>query len=112
MVPGSLLLCITCVIFSNDMERIKPPTELDIESLNLSDAWKEWKEAWELYRVSSGLHEKSDAVQIATIQSLLGVKARRVLKTLPNIAENITERTVAGIVTALEQYCVPRKNTT
>ena len=50
--------------------------------------------------------------QIATIQSLLATKARRVLKTLPSIAENITERTVAGIVTAFETYCVPRKNTT
>jgi len=51
-------------------------------------------------------------VQIATIQSILGTKARRVLKTLPNVPANIKERTVAGILTALETYCVPRKNTT
>ena len=42
------------------MERIKPPSELDIDSLNLADVWKVWKEAWELYRISSGLHEKDD----------------------------------------------------
>ena len=53
-----------------------------------------------------------DAVQIATNQSILGTKARRVLKTLPNMPEDITARTVAGILTALETYCVPRKNTT
>ena len=94
------------------MERIKPPSELDIDSLNLTDVWKEWKEAWELYRISSGLHEKDDAIQIATIQSILGTKARRVLKTPPNIPRDITERTVEGILTALETYCVPRKNTT
>ena len=94
------------------MERIKPPSELDIDSLNLADVWKEWKEAWELYRISSGLHEKDDAIQIATIQSILGTKARQVLKTLPNIPGDITERTVEGILTALETYCVPRKNTT
>ena len=94
------------------MERIKPPSELDIDSLNLADVWKEWKEAWELYRISSGLHEKDDAIQIATIQSILGTKARRVLKTLPNISGDITERTVEGILTVLETYCVPRKNTT
>lgn len=35
------------------------------------------------------------------------------LKTLPNIPEDITQRTVVGgILTALETYCVPRKNTT
>ena len=87
-------------------------SELDIDSLNLVDVWKEWKEAWELYRISSGVHEKDDAIQIATIQSIPGIKARRVLKTLPNIPGDVTERTVGGILTALETYCVPRKNTT
>ena len=65
-----------------------------------------------MYRISSGLHEKDDAIQIGTIQSILGIKARRVLKTLPNIPGEVTERTVEGILTALETYSVPRKNTT
>ena len=59
------------------MERIKPPPELNIESLNLADEWKEWSEAWELYRKSRGLKDKDDSVQRATIQSILGTKARR-----------------------------------
>ena len=50
-------------------------------------------------------------MQIATIQSILGTKARRVLKTLPNVPADITERTVTGILTALVTYCVPRKKT-
>ena len=58
------------------MKRIKPPSELDVDSLNLADVWKEWKEAWELYWISSGLNKKDDAMQIATIQSVLGTKAR------------------------------------
>ena len=74
--------------------------------------WKEWKEALELYRISSGLHEKDAAIQIATIQSILGTKVRRVLKTLPNIPGDITQRPVGGILTAMETYCVPRKSTT
>ncbi|PFX13194.1 Nephrocystin-3, partial [Stylophora pistillata] len=97
---------------NSDMERMKPPSELDIDSLNLADIWKEWKEAWKLYRISSGPHEKDDAIQIATIQSIHGTKARRVLKTPPNNPEGITQRTVGGILTALETYCFPRKNTT
>ena len=67
---------------------------------------------WKLYRTSSGLHKKDDAIHIATIQSILGTKARRVLKSLPNIPGDITQRTVAGILTALKTYCVPRKNIT
>ena len=84
---------------------------MDIESLHLADEWKEWSEAWELYRISNGLQDKDDSVQIATIQSILETKARRVLKTLPNVPADIAERTVTGILTALETYCVPRKNT-
>ena len=57
-----------------------------------------------------GLHEKDDAVEIATIQSILGTKRRRVLKTLPNVPAIIKERTVAGILTALETFCILRKN--
>ena len=62
------------------------------------------------YRVA--ITKKDDAIQIATIQSILGIKARRVLKTLPNVNNipgDLTERTVECILTALE---VPRKNTT
>ena len=40
---------------SRIMKRFKSPPELDIESLNLADQWKEWSEKWELYRISSGL---------------------------------------------------------
>ena len=61
--------------------------------------------------MSSGLQDKDDAVQVATIQSILGTKARRVMKTLPNVPADIKERTVTGILTALETYCVQRKNT-
>ncbi|PFX23103.1 Transposon Tf2-9 polyprotein [Stylophora pistillata] len=112
MISGLISFQETFLTPDSDVERIKPPSELDIDSLNLADIWKEWKEAWELYRISSGLHEKVDAIQIATIQSILGTKARRVLKTLPNIPKDITQRTVGGILTAMETYCVPRKNTT
>ena len=93
------------------MERIKLPPELDIGSLHLSAEGKEWSEAWDLYRISNGLQDKDDSLQIATIEGILGTKARRVLKTLPNVPADITERTVRGILTALETYCVPRKNT-
>ncbi|KAK3722849.1 hypothetical protein QZH41_007805 [Actinostola sp. cb2023] len=67
------------------MERIKPPPELDIESPNLADSWKEWKESWQLYKISSGLSEKEDDIKVATLQSVLGIRSRRVLKTLPAI---------------------------
>ena len=38
MVPGFLTA-------NSDMERIKAPSELHIDILNLADVWKEWKKA-------------------------------------------------------------------
>ena len=67
------------------MEKIKPPRELDMDSRNLAETWREWQESWELYEISSGLSKKDEKVQVATLLSVMGVKARRVLKTLPNI---------------------------
>ena len=78
-------------------ERIKPHSELNIDSLNLADVWKELKQALNLYWISSDLHEKEDVIRTATIQSILGTKARRVLKTLRDIPEDITTINVEGI---------------
>jgi len=44
---------------NSDKESIKPPSELDINSLNLTDVWKEWKEVWKLYWILSGLSERT-----------------------------------------------------
>ena len=85
---------------------------MDTTSTNLKDTWYEWKEAWQLYSVASGILKKDVSVQSATIQSLLGPNARRILKTLPNIDEKPLNRTVRAILDALEEYCIPRKNVT
>ena len=49
-------------------------------------------------------------MQIVTIQSILGTKARRVLKTLLNVPADIKERTMAGILTALETLRPAKKH--
>ena len=50
------------------MERIKHPSELDIDRVNVAGMWKEQKKVWELYKISSALPEKNDVIRIATIQ--------------------------------------------
>ena len=73
------------------MERLKRPSELDIDSLNFADVWNEWKEAWELYRISSGLHEKDDVIQIVTSKVFSGPKQDECSKpyqTFPEISRN------------------------
>ena len=94
------------------MEKIKPPRELDMDSRNLAETWREWQESWELYEISSGLSKKDEKVQVATLLSVIGVKARRVLKTLPNIPENLEDRRVKDTLKALKDYCMLRTNVT
>ncbi|XP_048581151.1 uncharacterized protein K02A2.6-like isoform X2 [Nematostella vectensis] len=94
------------------MEKIKPPPELDMDSRNLAEAWREFEESWELYEISSGLTTKEEKVQVATLYSIVGLKARRVLKTLPGIPEAIAERKVKDTLKALKDYCMPRTNIT
>ena len=76
------------------MEKINPQRELDMDSRNLAETWREWQESWELYEISSGLSTKDEKIQVATLLSVIGVKARRVLKTLPNIPEQFESRKV------------------
>ena len=102
-----------CVVQSiTDMEKIEPPKELDMDSQNLAETWREWQESWKLYEISSGLSKKDEKVQVATLLSVIGVKARRVLKTLPNIPENLENRKVKDTLKALKDYCMSRTNVT
>ena len=93
------------------MEGIKPPHELDLSGSNLDDVWKDWKEGWELYAIFSGLSTKEAPVRVATLQCVLGASARRVLKTLPGVPDH-DQPTVDGVLQALQDYCIPRKNVT
>ena len=92
------------------MESLKPPKELDMESHNLAETWKEWQESWELYEISSGLDYCEDKVRVATLLCLIGVKARRVINTLPGVPTNNDERTTTMILEAVRDYCTPRAN--
>ena len=47
------------------MDKLRPPSELDTTSTNLKDTWYEWKEAWQLYSVASGILGRA----LATVQT-------------------------------------------
>ncbi|KAK7870227.1 hypothetical protein R5R35_011334 [Gryllus longicercus] len=74
------------------MEGLKPPRCLNLNSSNMSEEWKIWKQSFETYMVASGGNEKSDLVKIAILLHVLGEETMRIYDTL-----DITEDEKKGL---------------
>ena len=55
-----------------------PPPPLDIHSTNVSEKWKRFKLAWDSYSLATELNKKSEAMQVATLLTIIGEDARDV----------------------------------
>ena len=52
-----------------------PPLQpLDIHDPQAAEKWKKFKRAWTSYSLATGLVEKSEAVQVATLLTVIGGK--------------------------------------
>ena len=55
------------------MEHLKPPEALILSAAtNKAEAWRRWKMSWDLYKVASGLDQKDEKIQVATLLHVLG----------------------------------------
>ncbi|XP_049272006.1 uncharacterized protein LOC125758637 [Rhipicephalus sanguineus] len=61
------------------MAGIKPPKPFDFH--NAAD-WPAWMDEFDDYRFASGLHEKTDEVQVRTLLYTMGRKSREILRSL------------------------------
>ena len=55
---------------------LPPPQPLDIHDLQAAEKWKKFKRAWTSYSLATGLVEKSEAVQVPTLLTVIGEEAR------------------------------------
>ena len=61
------------------MEHLKPPQALRLsEEKDKSECWRQWKRSWDLYKVASGLEEKSQKIQVATLLHVLGKECQEI----------------------------------
>ena len=51
---------------------LPPPQPLDIHDPQAAEKWKKFKRAWTSYSLATGLIEKSEAVQVATLLMVIG----------------------------------------
>lgn len=58
-----------------------PPAPLEIHDSNAAEKWKKFSLAWKNYALATELNKKSEAVQVATLLTLIGEDAREVYST-------------------------------
>ena len=85
------------------MDKLTPQDPLDLDRSNISDAWRKWKQLFDLFSLAS---LKEEGTQAAT---LVGPDALEVYNTFS--WEDTADKTkVAKILEKLEVYCVPQRN--
>ena len=93
------------------MDKLTPPDPLDLDSSNVSDAWRKWKQRFELFSLASGLSSKEEGIQAATLLHVVGPDALEIYNTFTWEADGDRNK-VTKILEKFEAYCVSRRNIT
>ena len=93
------------------MDKLAPPEQLNLESGNIAENWRQWHQRFEVFSLASGLSEKSEKVQAATFLHVAGIKALEVYNTFTWEREGDEDK-VDKILEKFQFYCKPRKNIT
>ena len=96
---------------SAKMDKLTPPEQLNLESGNLAENWRQWRQRFDIFSLATGLSEKSDKVQSATLLHVAGPTGLEIYNTFTWDEEG-DEQKVNKILQKFENYCKPRKNIT
>lgn len=87
------------------MDKLSPPEQLSLQG-NVAENWRKWKQRFELFVAASGLSEKDEKVQAATLLHVAGPEALEIYNTF--LWENEgDERKVTKIMEKFQAYCEP-----
>ena len=53
---------------------LPPPPQLEIHDSNAAEKWKEFEQAWKNYSIAMKLHQEPEAVQVATLLTVVGAE--------------------------------------
>ena len=88
---------------------LPPPAPLEIHSDQAGEKWKRFERAWDNYALATGLSEKSEEVQVATLLTVIGEEAREVYPTFTFSAEG-DKKKIKPVLGQFERYCEPQRN--
>ena len=88
-----------------------PPPALEIHDPQAAEKWRKFKHAWTNYSLATGLSEKAEAVQVATLLTIIGGEARAAFSTFTGWEHEGDDTKIEPVLAKSESYCQPRKNT-
>ena len=88
---------------------LPPPAPLKIDDPNPAEKWEKFLLAWENYALVTELNKKAEAVQVATLLTVIGEEAREVYSTFNDWGEG-EDKKINPVLKKLGDYCEPRKN--
>ena len=88
---------------------IPPPLSLS-EPDSLTATWKTWQRQWKNYSIATGLKEKPEEVQAATLLTCLGPEALNVLDGL--CPDEDEQKKVDVVLEKFEEFCIGKTNET
>ena len=86
------------------------PAPLEIHDTNAADKWRKFLAAWENYALATELDAKPQAVQVATLLTVIGEDGREVHSTFRDWAQDGDDRRILPVLKKFAEYCQPRKN--
>ena len=88
---------------------LPPPLPLDIHDSNAAEKWKEFEQAWKNYSIAMKLHQEPEAVQVATLLTIVGAEGRKVFTTFTDWASDIDQNKIQPVLQKFAAYCQPLK---
>ena len=95
---------------ASNYNMLPPPPTLDIHDTQAAEKWKRFKRAWTNYSLATGLSEKAESVQVATLLTVISSEAREVFSTFSDWDHEGDDAKIQPVLAKFEQYCQPRKN--
>ena len=88
---------------------LPPPPALEIHDLQAAEKWKKFKRAWDNYSLATELNKKSEAIQVATLLTVIGEEAREVFSTFSWTSADDSAK-IKPVLKKFEEYCQLCKN--
>lgn len=84
---------------------VRKPEKININSKNLCECWKEFKQDFDNYLVAIEANSKKEEVKAALLMNIAGLEATKQL----NLSD-VDKKSYEKVVNAFKNYCEPRKN--